>query len=371
MIKNYSEQESVDNFGAIQYDREQKYLNQKDLEQAQTNIGIKSIIDCVQSNSASWGGGTPIEMSGKLDSSAVGFVKYNSADYVSGISGKQISARYAQTAWKANNAGTASEAQYAYTSDVAYNDAENHPLQENYYNISSLSAFIQSNSSNWGGSSPTSSLPKVNFYAFWNLQDSYSSPIQYTELRNIDTKNIYLTFVENAQEQPSPITIDENTVYYSFDGTNYVAKASLSPNGYINVSNTFQYHNTNTIIVSGVSSKGGSNGWEFSGVNSLVISCVNSNSYTKVYGFNDPMIPETITTLANESFTASGYNYYGYSIQPDLYHEYYPQAGAVSCMFVSNTGSQVTSGDVLPDGPMDGNTYTLKWNTQSGLYWGV
>lgn len=57
MIKNYSEQESVDNFGAIQYDREQKYLNQKDLEQAQENIGVKNIIDTVQSNSASWGQG--------------------------------------------------------------------------------------------------------------------------------------------------------------------------------------------------------------------------------------------------------------------------------------------------------------------------
>lgn len=42
MIKNYSEQGSINNFGSVQYDRGQKYMSEKDKDQALENLGLDS-----------------------------------------------------------------------------------------------------------------------------------------------------------------------------------------------------------------------------------------------------------------------------------------------------------------------------------------
>lgn len=44
MIKKFSEEASINNFGSVQYDRSQKYMTQKDKDQACENIGLGSSI---------------------------------------------------------------------------------------------------------------------------------------------------------------------------------------------------------------------------------------------------------------------------------------------------------------------------------------
>lgn len=44
MIKKFSEEASINNLGSVQYDREQKYMSEKDRAQARDNIGIGEVV---------------------------------------------------------------------------------------------------------------------------------------------------------------------------------------------------------------------------------------------------------------------------------------------------------------------------------------
>jgi hypothetical protein len=44
MIKKFSEEASINNLGSVQYDREQKYMSEKDKAQARDNIGIGEVV---------------------------------------------------------------------------------------------------------------------------------------------------------------------------------------------------------------------------------------------------------------------------------------------------------------------------------------
>ena len=77
------------------------------------------------------------QIDNKLNKSEISFRKWG-VDYVTAISGKELSARYAATAQYANTASTAT-----------YDDNGNY-LSQTYSDLTALNQFVQSNSANWG-----------------------------------------------------------------------------------------------------------------------------------------------------------------------------------------------------------------------------
>ena len=175
------------------------------------------LTNVVQTNSAQWaegGGGStfdPTYMSAQIDNklnkSEIGFIKVNSIDYVSGISGKNISAKFADRANTANNAFHATTASY---------DDNGNSLTTTYYSaqeannkVNDLFNFVQSNSANWEGGSSPAVDNKVLFYKNYSYDPSYGS-------QNIDTfvsgaTELYFeAAVDSQQSTPSEIVFYRN-----------------------------------------------------------------------------------------------------------------------------------------------------------------
>ena len=175
------------------------------------------LTNVVQTNSAQWaeGGGCstfdPTYMSAQIDNklnkSEIGFIKVNSIDYVSGISGKNISAKFADRANTANNAFHATTASY---------DDNGNSLTTTYYSaqeannkVNDLFNFVQSNSANWEGGSSPAVDNKVLFYKNYSYDPSYGS-------QNIDTfvsgaTELYFeAAVDSQQSTPSEIVFYRN-----------------------------------------------------------------------------------------------------------------------------------------------------------------
>lgn len=289
----------------------------------------------VQTNSAQWaeGGGTfdttymSAQIDNKLNKSEIGFRKVNSIDYVSGISGKNISAKFAYRANTAYNADHANTASY---------DDNGNSLTTTYYNAqeannkaSDLFNFVQSNSANWGGGSSPSVDNKVLFYKNYSYDPSNGS-------QNIDTfvsgaTELYFeAAVDSQQSTPSEIVLYRNgneigRAYWSqvsSDGSyNYLtASYNNADGGNIQIQN-YNGTNYNNFVVSA------------NGVKTLVFyqglfDCAtdkevkfNINGFNivgQIYGWLQGVsTPLTSFTGGLTDFTAKGYNKYDTNINSE------------------------------------------------------
>lgn len=200
-----------------------------------------SLTNVVQSNSAQWGqgGGTfdttymSAQIDNKLNKSEIGFRKVNSIDYVSGISGKNISAKFAYRANTAYNADHANTASY---------DDNGNSLTTTYYNAqeannkaSDLFNFVQSNSANWGGGSSPSVDNKVLFYKNYSY-DPINGSQNNESLVSGATELYFEAAVDSQQSTPSEIVFYRNgseigRAYWtqvSSDGSNNYLTASYN-----------------------------------------------------------------------------------------------------------------------------------------------
>lgn len=253
--------------------------------------------------SASAGGGSS-ELSSKLDASAVGFRTYYGQTYVSGISGKQVSARYA---YSADNAGNAVESQYALT---AYYDenGNNVTAGKDAWNT------VNANSANWaGGGGGEGSLPNLLFYYNYVWHDVSNS-----QITNIDTKPAQIKFVvEHPGQQPNDVTIDGNT--YSFvtdDNIKWYINATLNGGSYVLIKSTFQDAVDNeqdgvSAVIGDVSAKvntenDSTEGWKFYGISGMDFTSVNNETNLIIRDDNY----NTITSFNNTTYKGTGYSAY-------------------------------------------------------------
>ena len=172
-----------------------------------------SSITAINGSALAGGGSTfdPTYMSAQIDNklnkSEIGFRKVNSIDYVSGISGKDISAKFAYRANTALNADHATTASY---------DDNGNSLTTTYYNAqeannkaSDLFNFVQSNSANWGGGSSPSVDNKVLFYKNYSYDPSNGSQNSDTFVSGA-TELYFEAAVDSQQSIPSEIVISRN-----------------------------------------------------------------------------------------------------------------------------------------------------------------
>ncbi len=341
-----------------------------------------TLTDVVQTNSAQWGQGgdfDPTYMSAqidnKLNNTEVGFRKVNNIYYVSGISGKDISAKFAGRANTAFNADRATTASY---------DDNGNSLTTTYYNaqeannkVSDLFTFVQSNSSNWEGGSSIAGESVLFHY-------NYSYDPNGNQNRNSYLSGAYDLYfeasVESQQGTPSDIVI---TRYGS--EISRITWNQVSSDGYYNYFTAF-YNNVDGGEI-GLQNNGteypcyvSANGAKTKAFNQSEYFSTTSNSVKfNIQGYN---ITGTIigiqhgngTTLTSftgslTDFTANGYEQYNADVFANDYQQQYYYD--ITANF-SEGGSTVTSGDVFP--PTDNLdqqvTYYLGWNANNGgLFW--
>lgn len=342
-----------------------------------------ALTDFVQSNSSQWGQGgstfDPTYMSAQIDNklnkSEIGFRKVNSIDYVSGISGKNISAKFAYRANTAYNSDHATTASY---------DDNGNSLTTTYYNAqeannkaNDLFNFVQSNSSNWGGGSSTAG-ESVLFHCYQSYDPNGSQ-----------SKNSYISgandlyFEASADSQqgtPSDIVItriggEVNTIAWnqiSSDGNyNYFTAFYNNVDG-----GEIGLQNNGTDYICYVSANGSkTNAFNQSqyfskSSNSVKFNIQGSNITGTIIGLQGGNgTPLTSFTGSLTDFTANGYEQYNADVYSYDYQQ--PYSYDISAIF-GEGGSSVTSGDVFP--PTNNlepqTTYYLGWNANNGgLFW--
>ena len=347
-----------------------------------------SLTNVVQSNSAQWaegGGGSggsdfdPTYMSAnidnKLDFSAVGFRKVNSIDYVSGISGKNISAKFAGRATTAFNCDHANTASY---------DDNGNSLTTTYYNAqeannkaNDLFNFVQSNSANWGGGSSPAGGSVMFHYNYSYDPNGSQSRNSYISGAN----DLYFEASFDVQQgTPSDIVITRygseigritlNQV--SSDGYNnyYTAFYNNVDGGEIGLQNNGTEYNC-YVSANGVKTKAFNQSTYFSVTNKSVKFNIQGSNITGTiiglhYGNGTPLASFTGSLT---DATAKGYEEYNADVFSDDYQQ--PYYYDITAEF-SEGGSSVTSGDVFP--PTNNlepqTTYYLGWNANNGgLFW--
>lgn len=157
----------------------------------------------VQTNSSNWGSEfDPTYMSAQIDNklnkSEISFRKWG-VDYVTAISGKELSARYAVTARNANIATT------------AIYDENGNNLTYTYNNLTALNEFVRSNSASWGqGGGGGADIAPLGLWL--GFEYYYPKAIN-------NTNNAYSITLRNTQwEEPQSIYYEGNS--YNWNGTN-------------------------------------------------------------------------------------------------------------------------------------------------------
>lgn len=286
----------------------------------------------VQTNSAQWaeGGSTfdPTYMSAQIDNklnkSEIGFRKVNSIDYVSGISGKNISAKFAYRANTAYNADHATTASY---------DDNGNSLTTTYYNaqeannkVNDLFNFVQSNSANWEGGSSPSVDNKVLFYKNYSYDPSNGSQNKDTFVSGA-TELYFEAAVDSQQSIPSEIVLYRNgneigRAYWSqvsSDGSyNYLtASYNNADGGDIQIPN---YNGTNysNFVVSANGVKTlffYQDSFDCATDKEVKFNIIGSNIVGQINGWLQGNItPLTSFTGGLTDFTAKGYNKYDTNI---------------------------------------------------------
>lgn len=316
------------------------------------------------------------QIDNKLNKSEVGFRKVNSIDYVSAISGKTISARFAaiaNTAYKADRANTAS-----------YDDNGN-SLSTTYYNaqeannkVSDLFNFVQSNSANWeGGSAPAGE--GVLFHLHNSYDPNYGSQSRNSFVSGV-TELYFEASMDSQQGTPSEVIITRygseiGRVYWSqvsSDGSyNYFTASYNNPDsgefGLQNNGNSYQcYVSANGIKTYAFEQRQ----FYCSTSDTLKFNVQGSNTTGRIIGFQQGHdTPLTSFTGSLIDFTAKGYEQYN----AEIGSEYYDQASYYDVSAeLAGGGSTVASSDVFP--PTNNldphSTYYLGWNANNGgLQW--
>lgn len=332
-----------------------------------------SLTNVVQSNSAQWaeGGGTfdttymSAQIDNKLNKSEIGFRKVNSIDYVSGISGKNISAKFAYRANTAYNADHATTASY---------DDNGNSLTTTYYNAqeannkaSDLFNFVQSNSANWGGGSSPAVDNKVLFYKNYSYDPINGS--QNTDTFVSGATELYFEAAVDSQlGTPSEIVFYRNggeigRAYWtqvSSDGSiNYLtASYNNADGGNIQIQN---YNNINynwcNVSANGVKTQSFNQGSYNCGTDKEVkFNIIGSNIVGQIIGLlHGNTTPLTSFTGGLTDFTAKGYDEYDTFINSEdsnNSHNY-----NLSAEF---GGSAIGGGGDVPSGTM--NVSGLEYN---------
>lgn len=306
------------------------------------------------------------QIDNKLNKSEVGFRKYGGVDYVSAISGKTISARYAVTA---QNASTATTAIY---------DENGNSLTQTRSELTALNQFVQSNSANWeGGSSPAGESVLFHFYNSYD--PNYGSQSQNSFVSGA-TELYFEASIDSQQGTPSEVVI---TRYGSEIGRAYWSQVSSD--------GSYNYYSASYINSDGGEIQIQNNGPDYDcyvSANGAKTYAFKQGSYDcstdkavkfNVQGYNlagqiegwlhGGYTPLTSFTGGLTDFTAKGYDRYVTNISmEDSNNSYYYDLSAE----FDEGGSTVASSDVFP--PTDNldpyATYYLGWNANNGgLQW--
>ena len=307
------------------------------------------------------------QIDNKLNKNEVSFRKWG-VDYVTAISGKELSARYAATAQYANTASTAT-----------YDDNGNY-LSQTYSDLTALNQFVQSNSANWeGGSSPAGEGVLFHVHIYQPSDGSKGSTASFVS----NASDLYFeASVYSNYSSPSNIIIEQNGSFVgeaywtqvSSDGelNYYTASYNGLSNGEYKLNNN-GYDAYNWCYVS-------AKGVRTDAFNPGLYKCSTDKSVKfNVQGYNitgsvDGQIQGQFTPLTSftgnlTDLTAKGYERYGFYINAEDYYNDYSYD--LSAEFGAG-GSTVASSDVFP--PTNNldpySTYYLGWNANNGgLFW--
>ena len=309
------------------------------------------------------------EVNKKLDKSEIAFGKYNGVDYVSAISGKTISAKYAATAQTANTANK------AYT--ATFDDQGNY-LAQTHNDLTALNEFVKTNSANWeGGSSPAGEGVLFHFYNSYD--PNYGSQTQNSFVSGA-TELYFEASIDSQQGTPSDVVITRQgseigRAYWSqvsSDGSYnyYTASYNNADGGEIGLQNN-GYDYTCYVSANGTKTYAFKQGsYDCSTDKTVKFNIQGYNFQGQIEGWlQGGYTPITSFTGGLTDFTAKGYERYVTNINyEDGNNSYYYDLSAD----FSDGGSTVTSGDVFP--PTNNldpyATYYLGWNASNGgLQW--
>lgn len=302
------------------------------------------------------------QIDNKLNKSDVSFRKWG-VDYVTAISGKELSARYAVTAQNANTATTA-----------IYDDNGNY-LSQTYSDLTALNQFVQSNSASWGQGGGESDVAPLGLW----LGYEYNSPKAINNTN--DTYNITL---RNTQwEEPQSIYYDGNSYYWN--GTNgdwYIDLTTVPPNymvsnlpyndSYETRFTVMEFTNTNTQekYSANVSINTNENTRSLSVNNSACVVSARGTIASYHVDYFDNMGGHSVSSWYGTQDWASG----GFSNSQATAFYLGASEAADSTAFIgfAGAGSTVASSDVFP--PTNNldpySTYYLGWNANNGgLFW--
>jgi hypothetical protein len=306
------------------------------------------------------------QIDNKLNKSEISFRKWG-VDYVTAISGKELSARYAVTAQNANTATTA-----------IYDDNGNY-LSQTYDNLTALNQFVQSNSANWeGGSSPAGEGVLFHKYTYQPSDGGKGS----TDSFVANASSLYFeASVYSEFTSPSNIIIEHNGSFVgeaywtqvSSDGSyNYFTASynGLSNGEYKLNNNGYDSYNWCYVSANGVRTDAFNQGqYKGSTDKTIKLNVQGYNITGSVDGINHgSFTPLTSFTGSLTDLTAKGYEEYVVNINAEDYN--YEFNYNISAEF--EEGSTVASSDVFP--PTNNlnpyTTYYLGWNANNGgLFW--
>ena len=325
----------------------------------------------VQTNSATWDGVT-----GKLDKTASAnfYTTANPSGFMT--SGQFKLYNYQVTGIVLNGVTRdikAANSTYA-------NTATNAEYDTNGNSLTALYDFIQNNSASWtggggGGSGSTSNIIYKQFgngYGGSGIYLSGSGDVVFSVYapNGISTITVYY-----------PDTYTQDTVYFSPDYNQYNVYTALytvtgNANPDLNVQDTSDWQiSAGDMIIMNQNNAGFGVGSGSFVVNSIAyLTTGNIEKYDYQQGYYQQMTSWYDTLSDYQMSGATGQDNYAIHMNGDPYNNNYSWEISVKSLGGGNTGSTVTSADVLPatDGLDPYTTYTLKWSTYNGgLYWGT
>ena len=325
----------------------------------------------VQTNSATWDGVT-----GKLDKTASAnfYTTANPSGFMT--SGQFKLYNYQVTGIVLNGVTRdikAANSTYA-------NTATNAEYDTNGNSLTALYDFIQNNSASWtggggGGSGSTSNIIYKQFgngYGGSGIYLSGSGDVVFSVYapNGISTITVYY-----------PDTYTQDTVYFSPDYNQYNVYTALytvtgNANPDLNVQDTSDWQiSAGDMIIMNLNNAGFGVGSGSFVVNSIAyLTTGNIEKYDYQQGYYQQMTSWYDTLSDYQMSGATGQDNYAIHMNGDPYNNNYSWEISVKSLGGGNTGSTVTSADVLPatDGLDPYTTYTLKWSTYNGgLYWGT
>lgn len=304
------------------------------------------------------------QIDNKLNKSEISFRKWG-VDYVTAISGKELSARYAATAQYANTASTAT-----------YDDNGNY-LSQTYSDLTALNQFVQSNSANWGqGGGGEADVTPLGLW----LGYEYSTP---KAINN--TNNTYSITLRNTEwEEPSLVYYDGNS--YNWNGTNgdwYIDLTTIYPNdtisnlpyndAYETKFTVMEFTNTNTQekYSANISINTNENTRSLSVNNSACVVSAMGQVASYHVDYFDGMGGHLVSSwYGTYDWTSGGFS----NSQAQTFYLGASEASDSTAYigFAGAAGSTVASSDVFPptNNLSPGATYYLGWNANNGgLQW--